>query len=71
VSARTERQSGRPMTPSVDNAQGQAVGAPAHFDGVNLLFNGGGEASLLLRDGDGKGFDIGKDAGLRWRWCSH
>jgi hypothetical protein len=36
------------MTPSVDDAQGKAVGAPAHLYGVDLLFDGGGEASLLL-----------------------
>jgi hypothetical protein len=31
---------------------------------VNLLLDGGGEACLLLRDGDGKGLDVSKDAGL-------
>jgi hypothetical protein len=31
----------------------KAVGAPAHLYGVDLLFDGGGEACLLLRDGDG------------------
>jgi hypothetical protein len=31
---------------------------------VNLLVDGGGEACLLLGDGDGKGLDVSKDASL-------
>jgi hypothetical protein len=31
---------------------------------VDLLLDGGGEACLLLRDGDGKGLDVSKDASL-------